>query len=75
MNFTTVDSSEFYSQGGCSDRVDWPFKDMNINQCVEIDSEMSQRAQLYAHVYGKQSGKTFRTKKTNSGSMLVIRVA
>lgn len=75
MNFTTVDSSEFYSQGNRSDRVDWPFKDMAVNQCVEVGSELSQRAQLYAHVYGKQSGKAFRTKKTNSGTMLVIRVA
>lgn len=75
MNFTMVDSSEFYSKGERFDRVSWPFKDMNVNECVEIVPEFSQRAQIYAHTYGSQSGKVFRTKKTDSGAMLVIRVA
>jgi len=42
--------------------MDWPFKDMAVGDRVAITDNID-RAQAYVHVYAKQSGKRFKTRR------------
>lgn len=56
-------------------RVKWPFKNMQVGEAVEFEPCLAQRAQLYAHVYGRQSGKKFYTSTQPGGAMYIERIA
>lgn len=57
-----------------NDRNDWGFKDMEIDQVMEIVSGDLKAAQKYAHTYGNQTGKKFATR-TKGGFLYVKRLA
>ena len=47
-------------------RIDWPFNKMDIGEIVTIkDHKLIGRGQIYAHLYGRSSGKKFKTKKVD----------
>lgn len=49
-------------------RRSWPFKDMEVGDSVLFkDSEMSNKAKSYAHVYGLHSQKKFSARKEGNG--------
>lgn len=50
----------------------WPFSTMSVGDRVAI-TENIPRAQVYVHVYARQSGKTFKTKTfaLDDGSMVL----
>lgn len=52
--------------------MNWPFSGMKVGDVVTIEDDIP-RAQSYAHVYGKQSGKRFSTS-TSTGVLMVERL-
>lgn len=58
-----------------SKRMAWPWKDMQVGDCVKFDDKKSAgKAQAYCHVYGTSAGKKFVTK-TIDGVMHIWRTA
>jgi hypothetical protein len=62
------------------DRAVWPFRDMGIGEDVFFPfgehSQRAIRAQSYCHIYGRQSGKLFRTRTirpTHGESGIMVR--
>lgn len=58
-------------------RQDWPFKDMNIGQTLEIDSSESylhKKARIAAHSYSSTNDKKFTTKTGSNGSLYIQRI-
>lgn len=57
-----------------TDRNSWGFKDLNINDAIEVDCDDIKLAQRYAHAYGNITGKKFATR-TIDGKLYVKRLA
>ena len=57
------------------ERIDWPFKDMEEGDSVTYGPEKFRQAQMYASVYGGQTGRKFRTQKQPDGSLTIWRIA
>ncbi len=56
-----------------SERIEWPFKDMNVGDVVEIPNGLKTATRRYVHVYGRGSGKRFAVR-TVEGVMRVYRI-
>lgn len=56
----------------------WPFRDMSVGDMVEFDAEedadLASKGQKYAYIYGRRTGRKFKTRKTSSGGLRVWRV-
>lgn len=58
-------------------RMEWPFKDLDIGQTVEItkrDSEMFTKARVAAHALASHKGWKFSTKTGDNGSLYIQRI-
>ena len=56
-------------------RNEWPFKDMAIGDCIIVKGDVGIKAQIYCHVYGRQSNKKFKTKSVKGMGLAIIREA
>jgi hypothetical protein len=61
-------------QGKVVIHYDWPFKDMLVGDDVLIRGIDGYFAQKYCHVYGRQAGKKFKTKKQDTGGIRIWRI-
>lgn len=57
------------------ERKEWPFKDMAIGDCIVVKGNDGKKAQIYCHVYGRQSDKKFKTRSVKGTGMAIIREA
>lgn len=60
-----------------SKRIEWPFKDLEVGQTVEIDEshkELFQRARVAAHALAAHNGFKFATKTGENGSLYISRI-
>lgn len=57
-----------------SGRVSWPFKDMLVGDVLNIYGDITDRASVMCHVYGKSSGMKFKTRKQKDGTLSVQRI-
>jgi hypothetical protein len=48
-------------------RVSWPWKNMDVGDSVLFEGSFAHRAQVNCHVYGRQSGKKFSSRKEGDG--------
>jgi len=73
---TDVDPFAEESMDRTQERVEWPFKDMAVGEILVVDDIESSwlRAQRYCNVYGRSSGKKFRTAKVD-GKGYIKRIA
>lgn len=57
------------------ERIDWPFKKMEVGQVIKIqDPKLVDKGQTYVHIFGKQSNQKFKTRKIR-GELFVQRLA
>ena len=56
------------------EQIAWPFKKMEVGNTVKLtDPVMVKKGQRYAHVYGSQTNRKYRTKKID-GVLYVQRI-
>lgn len=64
--------AEFPEDGNT--RIDWPFKEMLIGQTVKLtDPIMVSKGQQYAHTFGNEKKRKFKTRKKD-GALFVMRL-
>ena len=55
-------------------RHTWPFSQMEVGDSVLIPADLRRRAQIYAHSYFSEHGKTGTTEMQKDGSLRVWRL-
>lgn len=56
------------------DKINWPFKDLEIGESCTISAEHARRAKNYVHVYASQAGKRMSWKSSWDGTITVTRL-
>lgn len=51
----------------------WPFKDMEVGDLVDIEPKLAKKGQRYVHIYANRVGKKFRTKISSETKWLIVK--
>lgn len=71
MQYVKNSSDEF----NIPDRVNWPFKEMNIGDSITLNEIDGIRGQTYCHIYARTTKKKFKTKTIKGVGVVFIRIA
>lgn len=50
-----------------TNRISWPWKNMEVGDSVMFGPELADKAQLRCHTHGRQTGMKFVTRKVDDG--------